>query len=141
LPFEFLVKGNALSQQASGPSKEAWKAEMRRAAQAPPPEGYWLLTAPLAVTIFIFPNGKFQGDIDNRVKPIFDAMSKCVYRDDELVERLVVQKFELEHNPLLKDPSTRLATALAADEPLAYIRIGRDPREGLCRRRRLAPPF
>lgn len=94
LPFEFTVRGTAISLQGSAGSKANWKEAIRSAARAALPEGAWLLTAPLAVTIFIFPGGAMQGDVDNRVKPILDAMVKCVYSDDEIIERVVVQKFE-----------------------------------------------
>lgn len=95
------------------------------------PEGYWLLTEALAVTIFIFPNAIMQGDIDNRVKPILDAMTQCVYSDDVLVERVVVQKFEPGRIFPFQDPSERLAEALVADEPIVYIRITDNLHEGL----------
>ncbi len=35
-----------------------------------------------------------QGDVDNIVKPILDALSKHIYNDDGQVERIWVQKFE-----------------------------------------------
>src|SRR5690242_6571581 len=83
-----------MSLQGSAKSKKAWKETIREAACAALPEGSWLLTEALAVTIFIFPGATMQGDIDNRVKPILDAMVRCVYSNDELVEPVVVQKFE-----------------------------------------------
>jgi hypothetical protein len=131
LPFEFLVKGTALSQQASSSSKEAWKAEIRLAAKVALPEDYWLLTEPLAVTIFIFPNAKLPGDVDNRAKPILDAMSRCVYIDDGLVERIVVQAFEPESIFPFDRPSEPLAAAMAADGPIVYVRITNDLHEEL----------
>jgi crossover junction endodeoxyribonuclease RusA len=96
LPFEFLVQGTAISLQGSSDSKRAWKATIQEAARAAMPEGAWLLTDPIAVTLYIFPAAQMQGDVDNRVKPILDAMVRCVYIDDEIVERVVVQKFEPE---------------------------------------------
>ena len=131
LPFEFVIRGTALSLQASGRSRDAWKALVRQAARDALPEGCWLLTEALAVTIFIFPNAIRRGDIDNRVKPILDAMTQCVYSDDELVERVVVQKFEPGRIFPFQDPSERLAEALEADEPIVYIRITNDLHEGL----------
>ncbi len=104
---------------------------IRAAARAALPEGYWVLTAPLAVTIFIFPAAVMRGDIDNRVKPILDAMTQCVFLDDQLVERLVVQKFEPGRIFAFENPSPVLLTALGADEPLVYIRVTDDPHEEL----------
>ncbi len=64
-----------------------------------------------------------QGDVDNRVKPILDAMTKCVYSNDELIERVVVQKFEPGRIFAFQNPTAVLLTALEADEPVVYIRI------------------
>lgn len=101
------------------------------AARAALPEGAWLLTDPIAVTLYIFPAAQMQGDIDNRVKPILDAMAKCVYIDDEIVERVVVQKFEPERIFAFEDPSPTLLSALEKQEPVVYIRISGDVHEEL----------
>jgi hypothetical protein len=131
LPFEFLVRGVALSAQASSRSKDMWKQAIRAAAASALPDGYWLLTEPLTVTIFIFPRAALLGDVDNRVKPILDAMNRCVYDDDELIERVVVQKFEPGRARAFRKPSETLQSALEADEPLVYIRISDELDEGL----------
>ena len=70
-----------------------------------------------------------QADIDNCAKPILDAMGRFVYIDDRQVDRIVVQKFEPER-PLevTDDPTDILATALAADVPIVYIKVGTDLR-------------
>lgn len=131
LPFEFVVRGTAISLQGSANSKRAWKQAVQNSAQAALPEGAWLLTDPLAVTIYIFPAAEMQGDVDNRIKPILDAMVRCVYSDDEIVERVVVQKFEPGHIFAFQDPSTTLLGALEADDPVVYIRIAGDVHEEL----------
>ena len=131
LPFEFVVRGTAISAQGSGRSKEAWKERIRSSALAALPMGSWLLTYSVAVTIFIFPKATMQGDIDNRAKPILDAMVKCVYEDDYLVERLVVQKFEPDRVFAFQNPSEALSIALSIDEPAVYVRITDDLHEEL----------
>jgi hypothetical protein len=131
LPFEFAVRGTAISLQGSGASKAAWKDAIREAARKALPEGSWLLTEPLAVTIFIFPGAVMQGDVDNRVKPILDAMVRCVYSDDEIVERVVVQKFEPGRVFAFQSPTDTLVSALEADEPIIYIRVTNDLHEEL----------
>ncbi|MGE6739371.1 RusA family crossover junction endodeoxyribonuclease [Allorhizobium pseudoryzae] len=123
LPLEFIIEGTAISQQGSAQAKETWKTTIRHAARRALPEGSWLITDPLAVTIFLFPRTEMQGDIDNRVKPILDAMIACVYSDDALVERIVVQKFEPQRLFAFHDPSTVLAEALDASSPVVYIRV------------------
>jgi len=124
--------------QASGRSRDAWKELIRQAARDALPEGCWLLTEALAVTIFIFPNAIMRGDVDNRVKPILDAMTQCVYSDDELVERVVVQKFEPKRIFPFQDPSERLAEALEADEPSCIFESPTTCTKGLSNARRPA---
>lgn len=131
LPFEFIVRGTAISLQGSSDSKSAWKETIQAAARAALPEGSWLLTDPLAITIYIFPAAEMQGDVDNRVKPILDAMVRCIYSDDEIIERVVVQKFEPGHIFAFQNPSAILVSALMAQDPVIYIRITGDVHEEL----------
>ncbi|HMK88903.1 MAG TPA: RusA family crossover junction endodeoxyribonuclease [Methylocystis sp.] len=123
LPIEFIVQGVAISVQGSRSSIETWKRAIREAVRQALPEGYWLLTAPVAVAIFLFPRAPLRGDIDNRVKPILDAMSGHVFSDDALVERLVVQKFEPGLAAGDDYPTTLLRSAFEAKHPLIYVRI------------------
>jgi hypothetical protein len=95
------------------------------------PEGYWLSTEPLAITIYIFPRAEMRGDVDNRVKPILDAMVRCIYNDDDIVERVVVQKFEPGHVFPFQNPTDVLLSALEAEHPAVYIRITDDVHEEL----------
>lgn len=131
LPFEFTVAGTPLSLQASARSKAAWKKAIREAAKQALPEGYWLFTEPLAITIYIFPRAEMQGDVDNRVKPIPDAMVRCVYDDDDIVERFVVQKFEPGRVFPFQSPTGALLSAMEAKYPTVYIRITDDVHEEL----------
>jgi crossover junction endodeoxyribonuclease RusA len=131
LPFEFLVTGTAVSLGASGGARAQWQQTVRTAAKQALPEGAWLLTDPLAVTIYVFPNARLSGDVDNRIKPILDAMGGSVYVDDEQVERIVVQKFEPGRLFPFGAPSAVLSAALEAVEPIVYIRVTNDPYEDL----------
>jgi crossover junction endodeoxyribonuclease RusA len=131
LPFEFLVTGTAVSLGASGGARAQWQQTVRTAAKQALPEGAWLLTDPLAVTIYVFPNARLSGDVDNRIKPILDAMGGSVYVDDEQVERIVVQKFEPGRLFPFGAPSAVLSAALEAVEPIVYIRMTNDRYEDL----------
>ena len=123
LPFEFVVQGIAISFQTSSSSKDAWKAAVKAAASSAMPEGAWLLDGALAVTIFIFPCAVMQGDVDNRVKPILDALIKCVYFDDAQIERVVVQKFEPDRYFVFANPSEALSGALTSTDAVVYVKI------------------
>lgn len=72
------------------------------------------------------------GDIDNIVKPILDALIGTAYHDDQVIERVLSQKFEPEVDWSFDAPTERLSAALdaisASDEPApaVYIRIDND---------------
>ena len=72
-----------------------------------------------------------RGDLDNVVKLILDALKSHIYLDDQQVERLVVQKFEPGNVFPFSQPSGTLATALAEENPVLYIRLSTDPFEDL----------
>jgi hypothetical protein len=132
LPFEVVVRGVAISLQGSADSKQRWKETIQAAARAALPEGAWLLESdPLAVTIYIFPAGKMRGDLDNRIKPILDALVGCAYRDDELIERIVAQKFEPGRYFAFPSPTDILMTALESSLPIVYMKLSGNVHEEL----------
>ncbi|WP_284539033.1 RusA family crossover junction endodeoxyribonuclease [Pleomorphomonas sp. T1.2MG-36] len=73
-----------------------------------------------------------DGDVDNIVKPILDAMIGATYVDDKSIERVVAQKFEPDIDWSFAEPSEQLSAALdaiyASEEqaPVVYIRIDND---------------
>ena len=131
LPIEFIVEGTAISLQASGPTKSAWKETIRASGAGVAPGGSWALTERVAVTIYYFPEGEMIGDVDNIVKPILDALAKFIYIDDRQVERVVVQKFEPDNIFTFSNPSETLVAALATEGSVVYIRVTDDPYEDL----------
>jgi crossover junction endodeoxyribonuclease RusA len=131
IPIEFVVKGTVISLQGSTHAKQAWKEAIRAAGLAVLPPEAWLLTDRVAVTIYYFPEGQMQGDVDNIVKPILDAMCRLIYVDDQQIERLVVQKFEPENIYAFSDPTPVLVSALALGGSAIYIRVTDDPHEDL----------
>ena len=64
-----------------------------------------------------------QEDIDNIVKPIRDGLRTVAYRDDQVVDRVWVQKFEPGSLYAFCDPSPTLAAVLDTQAPVLYIRI------------------
>jgi len=70
-----------------------------------------------------------QGDLDNCTKPILDAMTRTLYLDDSLVERLVLQKFESGVPTEIKArASDTLLEALDASGPVVYVKVSDDLR-------------
>lgn len=128
-PIEFLVAATPISLQGSSRSKELWRATVRQAAQERVRELveiFFLDRRPIAVTLYYFPVAPMDGDLDNIVKPILDALINVAYMNDRDVERVIVQKFEPEVEWDFADPSDWLARALDTAPPVVYIRVDDD---------------
>ena len=93
-PVSFAVVGTPVSSQAANPgSKQRWKEAVAAAARRVVPEGTWLSLEPLSLLIYDFPEAPPQGDVDNIVKLIQDAMRLVIYPDDHQIRRIVAQRF------------------------------------------------
>lgn len=131
-PIEFLVHGTPVSAQSKLPkSRETWREQVKSASRAALPDPHFASDQRLAVTLYYFPPEPMQGDIDNIVKPILDALSKHVYIDDHQIDRVVVQKFELSESFAFGHTQPVLAGAQKSERPVLYIRISNDPYEDL----------
>jgi crossover junction endodeoxyribonuclease RusA len=132
-PIEFIVQGTAVSSQAKrARSKAEWKARIKKASSdALPDDDYFLAQERVSITLFYFPAGSMQGDIDVIAKPVLDALCNHIYQDDKQVERLVVQKFEPGNVFPFASPCLVLSEALAGRTPLLYIRVSDRPFEEL----------
>jgi crossover junction endodeoxyribonuclease RusA len=131
-PIEFLVEGTPVSLQTKRPAAKAeWQARVKNASRTVLPDGHWATQGRVAATLFYFPDAEMQGDIDNIVKPILDALGQHIYVDDSQVERVVVQKFEPGSVFPFTAPSSTLEDALSRPKPLLYVRLSNDPFEEL----------
>jgi crossover junction endodeoxyribonuclease RusA len=131
-PLEFLVSGTPLSLQAKGRrSKIEWRARVKDASYTVFPQGQVAVDCPISVTLFYFPDTEMQGDIDNIVKPILDALTKHIYVNDKQIERVWVQKFEPGKIFGFSSPSNVLMEAIQGEKPLLYVRLSDDTSEGL----------
>lgn len=125
-PVELKIEATPLSLQASPESKRKWQQQVKDTARAAAGPSTWATESPVFVTIFYFPDGRMQGDVDNIVKPILDGMNGCIYLDDKQVQRVLVQKFESDRIFSIDNPTSRLADALEAEPPVVYIRVDSD---------------
>ena len=131
-PIEFLVKGTPVSLQAKRPeARLQWKERVKGASSEALPEGHFANDDGIAITLYYLPDGQMQGDIDNIIKPILDALNAHIYMDDTQVERVVVQKFEPGNIFNFKKPSQKLAAALEEKKPVLFVRVTNNPHEDL----------
>jgi Holliday junction resolvase len=95
------------------------------------PPDYFTTSEGLAITVFYFPAAPMQGDLDNIVKLILDALNQHIYEDDSQIERIVVQKFEPARIFAFSAPTTMLQEGMRREKPVVYIRLSNDPLEDL----------
>ncbi len=67
-----------------------------------------------------------QGDVDNIVKLILDGMLSVMFPNDQLVDCVVVQKFEPGVEVIFQSLTPTLEQAIDTDPPVIYIRIDDD---------------
>jgi crossover junction endodeoxyribonuclease RusA len=131
-PIEFLVLGTPVSAQSQNPaSRAAWKDRVLNAAQNVVPQPHFASQERLAATLYYFPDGPRQGDVDNMVKLTLDALWPHIYLDDSQIERVVVQKFEPGNVFRFSNPSATLLYAITGTKPVLYVRLSDKPFEDL----------
>jgi hypothetical protein len=131
-PIEFLVPGTPVSLQSqNAASREFWKTRVKQASIGVIPQPHFASADRISVTLFYLPDEPMQGDVDNIVKLILDALSRHIYIDDAQVERVLVQKFEPGNVFSFSNPSPAVVEAITGPKPVVYIRISNDPFEDL----------
>jgi crossover junction endodeoxyribonuclease RusA len=131
-PIEFTVLGTPVSFQAArAASKEQWKARVKAASAMVLPAPHFVSGDRMAVTLYYLPEARMQGDVDNIVKLVLDALCKHIYLDDAQVERVVVQKFEPGNVFNFRSPSASIVAAISGPKPALYVRVSNDPFEDL----------
>jgi crossover junction endodeoxyribonuclease RusA len=130
-PIEFIVQGTPVSLASRSEARDAWKARVRTASLTAIPAPHFTSEDRIAVTLFYFPAGPMQGDVDNIVKAILDALKLHVFVDDHQVERIVVQKLEPGLVFAFAQPTPKLEEAQVASPPILYVRTSNDPVEEL----------
>jgi crossover junction endodeoxyribonuclease RusA len=129
-PIEFLIRDTPRSHQSkNAKAKDQWRHKVGQVAKAhlhALSELFFLDDRALAVTIFYFPPTAMDGDLDNIVKLIVDGMVTIVYPNDQLLERITVQKFEPGIVSVFRSLTPTLERATEMEPPVLYIRIDDD---------------
>src|SRR5919198_1177213 len=103
LPFEFIVDGPPVSQQARRAVKiDAWKVNVKSRALERWPKDAPPVDQDVSMEITHFFEGA-PADVDNIAKPILDAIKGLVYVDDRQVSDLVCRRRPLQ-GPFRADP-------------------------------------
>jgi crossover junction endodeoxyribonuclease RusA len=120
-PIEFVIRDTPRSHQSPNMKrKELWKQKVVEAASAHVKtlrDFFFIDRRALAATIFYFPPGVMEEDIDNIVKLIVDGMVTVLYPDDQMLERIVVQKFEPGIEAVFRSPTPTLERAVEMEPP------------------------
>jgi Holliday junction resolvase RusA-like endonuclease len=123
LRLAFVVMGIPASLQRKNRSSiNAWKRKVASAATAAVPAGFQLVFVPVKVLIVYFYEGAPAGDIDNKIKPILDALKKVVYDDDSQVVEVRAVKQDIDGSYRV-GPGRALALALSAGSDFVYIEV------------------
>ena len=120
-PIHFLVHGTPVSFQSKRETVHAWKrkiASIARARVRTPS-----VDEELAVCITHFYKRPPRCDTDNMAKPIFDALSSIVYRDDWQIVECVARRIPISRAFTLWDMLRELALALCDGREFVSISV------------------
>ena len=120
IPFEFVISGPPVSQQARRRwLVREWTQNVQAAAKR-----YWDNEPPYAREVMVAITYFFEGvslDVDNVPKPILDALNGLVYADDTQVTDLLCRKRELNGDLRIQNPSPIIVATLAGLEEFLHI--------------------
>ena len=127
LPFEFVIDGPPISQQARRRERvRQWRDEVRRVAEQYWPAGELPATGPIMLSIAYFYENASM-DIDNIPKPIADALKELVYLDDEQLTDVLCHKRNLTNSLRIENPSGALGEGIDRGHEFLYIVVEEAP--------------
>lgn len=126
LPFEFVVQGTPISQQAKGSSRRRWMNQVLSAAQQKWPANDDAVECELKMTVVYYYEGAAL-DTDNMLKPIQDALEGLVYVDDSQVTDITAGKRKLDGSFKIRGLSPELAEGFISDDEFVHIKIEEAP--------------
>jgi Holliday junction resolvase RusA-like endonuclease len=130
LPFEFIIDGPPVSQQARRRERvRQWRDEVRRVVEQRWPTGEQPAAGRVMLTITYFYESGSSMDMDNIPKPIADALKGLVYLDDEQVTDVLCRKRNLNSNLRIENPSGVLAEGLIRGSQFLYIVVEEAPNQ------------
>jgi len=122
--LEIVVFGTPVSQQTGRggrPRRKAWSDHVRLTANNLLPADAPMFDASVRVVITHY-FASVLIDLDNLAKPILDGLKPAVFRDDNLVDELIVRRFRLA-GLVLTSPTPMLVDAVASKGEFVHIRV------------------
>jgi Holliday junction resolvase RusA-like endonuclease len=133
LPFEFVVDGPPVSQQARRRARvRRWTEEVRRSAAQDWPVGEFPEMGPIMLTIIYFYDA-VEVDVDNILKPILDALKGLLYMDDNQIADILCRKRNLNSNLRIENPSSMLVDRFSRGKEFLYIVVEQAPDQEVIR--------
>ena len=127
LPFEFVIDGPPVSQQARRRERvREWRDQVYKVAEKHWPSEELPVTEPLMLTITYFYD-RVSMDVDNIPKPISDALKGLVYIGDEQVTDILCRKRNRNSAFRVENPSSVLADGLSRGNEFLYIVVMEAP--------------
>ncbi|HLJ53745.1 MAG TPA: RusA family crossover junction endodeoxyribonuclease [Chthonomonadaceae bacterium] len=125
LPFEFIIDGPPISQQARSRAQlQTWKSAVRAEAMKRWPVGEPPVDCAVSITIVYYHDGPTVTiDDDNMAKPIRDALNGLVYRDDNLITDSKVRKTDVNGLFYPRGMSDVLASGFVRNRQFVYVRV------------------
>lgn len=131
LPFEFIIDGPPVSQQARRRQRvRQWTNEVRRVARGYWPSGELPETGPVILSITHFYD-TVSLDVDNIPKPIADGLKGLIFVDDTQVTDLLTRKRNLNRELRIENLSSVLAEGLSRGNEFLYIVVNTAPDQGV----------
>ncbi len=133
LPFEFIINGPPVSQQARRRKRvHEWIEEVKSVAAQYWPVEELPVTEPVMLTITYFYDSVSM-DVDNIPKPISDALEGLVYFNDNQVTDVLCRKRNLNSDFRVENPSDLLAEGLSRSSQFLYIVVEDAPNQEVIR--------
>lgn len=139
LPFEFIIDGPPVSQQARRRERvHEWIEDVKSVARRYWPAGELPVAGSVMLTITYFYDTESMDidkipDVDNIPKPIADALKELVYLDDKQVTDVLCRKRDLNRDFRVENPSALLAEGLDRRKQFLHIIVEDAPDQGVIR--------
>ncbi len=130
--FEFIVQGPAVSLKAKKTNArryQKWIRTVRSAALKEWPSSKKPTNNPGVIINITNYYTLSPPDVDNIIKPILDALETVVYFNDQQVQKVTSEKFDLTNVSRIQNPSALLAAGLEKYTELLHIVVAWNPED------------